>query len=296
MDRFEVYICDEGLAEIDGDPLVPAPGQSVHEAVLDQLQRHAEERDAAVEATVENGPGAAHFVLQVLPDGSSHILAYGAEEAPEPEPQPTSQPEPEPAFESSPDVAPPPSTTPAATSVAASAIATAVARARATAAARTAAQERAPAVDLPPAELAEQIGRINALATTGRLDEAFADATALRESLTGSVGAEHPHAVEARALEAYLAHLRGDYREAVVLALAVARIRCRAGDERAPTEVTRAAASWQQLDDERAAAVHGRELLHMWGMLNRRGPLPPGHTELAQLVHRQVEALEGVYA
>ncbi|WP_328749920.1 hypothetical protein OHT57_31225 [Streptomyces sp. NBC_00285] len=291
MDHFEVYICDEGLAEIDGDPLVPAPGQSVHEAVLDQLQRHAQERDAAVEATVKNGPGAAHFVLQVLPDGSSHILAYDAEEAPEREPQPASPPDPEPASASSPGVTPPPSTGPAA-----SAVATAVARARGMAAARTAAQEPAPGVDLPPAELAEQIGRINALATTGRLDEAFTDATALRESLTGSVGAEHPHAVEARSLEAYLAHLRGDYREAVVLALAVARIRCGAGDQRAPTEVTRAAASWQQLDDERAVVVHGRELLHMWGMLKRRGPLPPGHTELARLVHRHVEALEGVYA
>ncbi|MFJ9372365.1 hypothetical protein [Streptomyces sp. NPDC101455] len=301
MDHFEVYISDEGLAEIDGDPLVPAPGQSVHEAVLDQLQRHAEERDAVVGATVKDGPGTAHFVLQVLPDGSSHVLAYESEEAPEPEPQPASRPEPGPAFESSPDVAPPPAapaslSVSTAASVATSAVATAVARARATAVARATVREPAPAADLPPGELAEQIGHINALATAGRLDEAFADATALRRSLTGSMGAEHPHAVEARAVEAYLAHLRGDYREAVVLALAVARIRCKAGDERAPTEVARAAAAWQQLDDSRAAVAHGRELLHMWGMLNRRGPLPPDHVELAEQVHRYVDALEAAYA
>ncbi|MFJ5301702.1 hypothetical protein [Streptomyces sp. NPDC088350] len=455
MDHFEVYISEEGLAEIDGEPLVPAPDQSVHEAVLDRLQRHAEERDAPVGATVKDGPGAAHFVLQVLPDGSSHVLAYDAdadadtdadadadadaEEAPEAERQPASRPEPgpasepasepayapasEPAYAPAYDVAPPPSTGPAVTavtahgvaapttaaavtahgvvgpsvtissatpsvttpsvtapgvaapsitapavaspsvttpsatapsttpsvtgpsvtapcttpsvtgpsvtapavtapstgpsltgpsatapsvtlpaapSVAASAIATAVARARATAAARSAAgtavREPAPGVGLPPGELAQEISRINALATSGRLDEAFADATALRESLTGSVGAEHPHAVEARAVEAYLAHLRGDHREAVVLALAVARIRCGAGDERAPTEVARAAAAWQQLDDSQAAVAHGRELLHMWDVLNRRGPLPPGHVELAEQVHRYVTALEAAYA
>ena len=272
MDQFKVRISDDGLAEIDGHPLVPVPGQSVHEAVLDQLQRYAQERAAAVEATVNDGPGTAHFVLQVSPDGSSRVLDM-EETAPPEEP----------------------GTAPAAPAPV-SAVASAVARARAMAAARASAPAPAPAADDLPAELAERLGRINALGVAGRLDEAFADATALRESLTGSVGAEHPHAVEARAVEAYLAHLRGDYREAVVLALAVARIRCGAGDERAATEVARAAAAWQQLDDSRTAVAHGRELLHMWGVLNRRGPLPPGHVELAEQVHRYVRALEAAYA
>ncbi|WP_051801651.1 hypothetical protein [Streptomyces sp. NRRL F-525] len=271
MDQFKVRISDDGLAEIDGHPLVPVPGQSVHEAVLDQLQRYAQERAAAVEATVNDGPGAAHFVLQVSPDGSSRVLDMEETAPPEPEATPA---------------APAP----------VSAVASAVARARAMAAARASAPAPAPAADDLPPELAERLGRINALGVAGRLDEAFADATALRESLTGSVGAEHPHAVEARAVEAYLAHLRGDYREAVVLALAVARIRCGAGDERAATEVARAAAAWQQLDDSRTAVAHGRELLHMWGVLNRRGPLPPGHVELAEQVHRYVRALEAAYA
>ncbi|WP_405863169.1 hypothetical protein OG407_32940 [Streptomyces sp. NBC_01515] len=281
MNRFKVYVSDEGIAEINGDPLVPAPGQSVHEAVLDRLHQYAEESGAAVDATVGDGPGTTHFVLRVLPDGSSHVLAHETGEAPEPEP--------------SPDVAPPPTVT-ASAAPATSAIATAVAHARATAATRGAAKEPVTGTDLPPAGLSEQIGRINALGIAGRLDEAFARATALRESLTGSVGAEHPHAVEARSVEAYLAYLRGDHREAVVLALAVARIRCGAGDERAASDVARAAAAWQQLDDSRTAVAHGRELLHMWGVLNRRGPLPPGHVELAEQVHRYVTALEAAYA
>jgi hypothetical protein len=289
LDRFKVYVSDDGLAEINGDPLVPTPGQSVHEAVLDALHRYAEESGAAVEATVGDGPGTAHFVLRVLPDGSSHVLAHESGEAPEPEPRSASQPEPEPSA----DIASPPAVTPSATFT--SAIADAVARARATAATGTAVQEPVPAVDLLPAQLSEQIGRINALGAAGRLDEAFAGATALRERLTVSVGAEHPHALEARALEAYFAYLRGDHREAVVLALAVARIRCGARDERAPMDVARAAAAWQQLDDSRASVTHGHELLHMWDMLSRRGALPPGHTEIVEEVHRHVKVLEGAY-
>ncbi|MCX5170767.1 hypothetical protein OG616_22500 [Streptomyces antibioticus] len=160
----------------------------------------------------------------------------------------------------------------------------------------------APPPGLPPAgsgvgadvpdDIADRVVRINALTVTGRLDEAFAEATALRESLSGAAGTGHPYALEARALEAYVAHLRGDHRQATVLALSVARIRCGAGDERAPTEVARAAAAWQLLDDDRAVVVHGRELLGMWDGLSRRGPLPAGHTELAAQVRALVESLE----
>ncbi|MFF3415086.1 hypothetical protein ACFYW9_10335 [Streptomyces sp. NPDC002698] len=334
MARFDVYISGEGLAEIDGHTLATAPGQTVHEAVLDRLQGHAHERAGAVAATVYDGPGGARFVLEVLPDGSSRVL--------EPEEEPFDEPEPAapatPTRAAAPTTAAPTTAAPAAAapaaaapaaaapaaaapaaaapealapagapvapatvvvpvSAAATAVATAVARARATAAARAEVPDpgavAAPAADTAlPAGLTERIGRINELAADGRLDEAFADATALRESLTGSVGAEHPHAVEARAVEAYLAHLRGDHREAIVLALAVARIRCGARDGRAPAEVARAAAAWQQLDDDRAVVAHGRELLHMWDTLDRHGLLPPGHAALVGQVRGQVDALE----
>ncbi|MFF4557432.1 hypothetical protein [Streptomyces sp. NPDC001422] len=320
MAHFDVYISGEGIAEIDGHTLVPAPGQSVHEAVLDRLQAHAEERGGAVEATVFDGPDAARFVLRVLPDGSSLVLDPDEAPAPAPAPAPAVAPAafappapvPAPAPVAAPAdlVAPAPlpvavperASAPAAVVVppsaaaTASAVATAVARARATAAARAEVPDpaavTAPAVRTDfPDWLTERIGRINGLAAAGMLDEAFDDATELREGLTESLGAEHPHAVEARAVEAYLAHLRGDHREAIVLALAVARIRCRARDGRAPAEVARAAAAWQQLDDDRAVVAHGRELLHMWATLERNGLLPPGYAALVGQVRKQVEAL-----
>ncbi|MFF3451067.1 hypothetical protein ACFYXJ_28440 [Streptomyces sp. NPDC002667] len=298
MARFDVYISGDGLAEIDGTTLVPEPGESVHEAVLDRLEGHARERGGAVVATVYDSPGAARFLLEVLPDGSSRVLD------PDEEPQPESTTvEPE-STTAGPESAPPapavvPSTVvvPAPSPEGASAVATAVARARATAAARAdlpdPAAVAAPVVTTAlPADLTERIARVNALAADARLDEAFADASELRESLTDALGAEHPYAVEARAVEAYLAHLRGDHREAIVLALAVARIRCGARDGRAPAEVARAAAAWQQLDDDRAVVAHGRELLHMWAMLDRNGLLPPGYAALIGQVRRQVDDLE----
>ncbi|MEV6949701.1 hypothetical protein AB0N07_48960 [Streptomyces sp. NPDC051172] len=262
MIRFEVYISDEGLPEVNGESLLPTPGQSVHEAVLDRLQRYAVEHGGVVEATVNERSDTGHFVLQVSPDGSSRLLESG------PGPEPRAE--------------------PAGTAVA-------IAVARATAAVRDIgrAPARTPAVVLP-AELAARVGHINALADDGRLYEAHALATELRESLTDEVGAEHPHAVEARAVEAYIAHLSGDHREAVVLALAVARIRCRDGDRRAPEEVARATAAWQWLDDDRAAVAHGRELLHMWDRLGRRGLVRSPHAEVAGQVRRRVDALEAL--
>lgn len=230
MVRFEVHISDEGFAGIDGEPLDLDAGRSVHEAVLDRLRQYAEQRGAPVEATVNDGPGTTHFVLEVAPDGSSRVVIPA---------DPASAP---------------------------------------------------PSAPLP-ADLAEPVTRINALTSDGRLDEASAAATALRENLTASLGAEHPDTLEARAMEAYLAHLRGDHREATVLALDVARTMCRTGDAQAPAAVARAAAAWRRLDDDRTAVTHGRELLRLCDSLHGAGLLPPDHADLARRVRRRLEKL-----
>ncbi|WP_406469122.1 tetratricopeptide repeat protein [Streptomyces hirsutus] len=387
MTRFDVYISDDGFARIDQEPVTPAPGESVHEAVLDHLQRYAEQYGTPVQATVTEGPGDAHFTLEVAPDGSSRVLAPEEPEEPkeseEPEvlevpegptdpevsesstdpevsesPEASGGPRESAAPEDSEDLEVSEAPAPVPHPVAGSAIAAAVARARATAAGDAAnsparisipAQATAPelelvpgqesameweaerspspspspapalepepasgpppkptrrttrgvteelsapvaAVDLSP-ELIERITRINALAAVGRLDEALDDATALREAMTAEMGAEHPDALEARAMEAYLAHLRGDHREATVLALSVARILCGAGDPQAPAAVARAAAAWQRLDDDRAAEIHGNELLHMWGRLHSAGRLSPADEHLAHQVRIQLEDL-----
>ncbi|MEU5629677.1 MULTISPECIES: hypothetical protein [Streptomyces] len=335
MARFEVYISDEGLAEIEGEPLVPAPGQSVHDVVLDRLHRYAVEHGRSVEATVTERPDEGHFVLEVAPDGSSRLLTLleepflddGSEPVSESQhqlmpaygPEPEAGPEPaaerelgpeldlgsEPVFESrrssepsqeprgEPGSSPEPTAGPAPVglTVVAAAVARAAAAARVTTPIPALTAPSKPAIAFP-AELARRISHMNALASTGRLDEAYELASGSRQELTDEVGADDPYAVEARALESYFAHLCGDHREAVVLALAVARIRCGAGDRRAPEDVARAVAAWQWLDDERAIVVHGHELLHMWEQLSHRGLLSPAHAGLAGKVRRRMEEVE----
>ncbi|MFI6565194.1 hypothetical protein [Streptomyces sp. NPDC050534] len=148
---------------------------------------------------------------------------------------------------------------------------------------RTAAEEAA----FPPLARVE---RIIQHAQREELHAAFVLAGALREHLTLRRGAEDELSMEARAIEAYLAYLRGDYMLSTVLALTVARIRCRTDLNRAAPEVARATAAWQRLLDERQVATRGQELLHMWERLSAEGLLlEPAHQAMAQAVRSRLE-------
>ncbi|MBQ0885355.1 hypothetical protein KBZ94_10450 [Streptomyces sp. RM72] len=143
---------------------------------------------------------------------------------------------------------------------------------------RTAAEEEA----FPPLARVE---RIIQHAQREELHAAFVLASALREHLTLRRGAEDELSLEARAIEAYLAYLRGDYMLSTVLALTVARIRCRTDLNRAAPDVARATAAWQRLWDEGQVATRGQELLRMWERLSAAGLLQePSHHAMAQAV------------
>ncbi|WP_369188530.1 hypothetical protein [Streptomyces sp. R08] len=148
---------------------------------------------------------------------------------------------------------------------------------------RTAAEEEA----FPPLARVERIIRH---AQREELHAAFVLASALREHLTLRRGAEDELALEARAIEAYLAFQRGDYALSTVLALTVARIRCRTNLALAAPEVARATAAWQRLLDESQVATRGAELLHMWERLAEEGvPLEPAHQAMARAVRNRLE-------
>ncbi|MEU9158034.1 hypothetical protein AB0D59_47805 [Streptomyces sp. NPDC048417] len=148
---------------------------------------------------------------------------------------------------------------------------------------RTAAEEEA----FPPLARVE---RIIQHAQREELHAAFVLASALREHLTLRRGAEDELSLEARAIEAYLAYQRGDYMLSTVLALTVARIRCRTDLNRAAPEVARATAAWQRLIDEGQVATRGQELLHMWEHLSSEGLLlEPSHQAMAQAVRGRLE-------
>jgi len=255
--HFEIRIGDDGTAEVDGEPLLPPPGRSVHDVVLDLLQGHAQRLGVVVEATVNSEDGLATFRLEVAPDGSSRIPSAGVLTAAEESTDLTET------------AAPTPIAAPVPFPV----------------------RAPAPAPVPIPVKLLDRVRTINSAVAGGELTQALEMATDLREYLAGAEGDDHPYALEARAMEAYLAYLCGEHRQATVLALAVARIRCGAGDARAADEVARAAAAWRRLDDDIAAVAHGRELLHMWEALERRELLPPVHRELADQVRRHLHWL-----
>lgn len=75
-----------------------------------------------------------------------------------------------------------------------------------------------------------------------------------------------------------------------VLALTVARIRCRTDLNRAAPDVARATAAWQRLQDEEQVATRGQELLHMWDRLSAQGLLQEAsHHTMAQAVRSRLE-------
>ncbi|MFJ6086470.1 hypothetical protein ACIQI8_34280 [Streptomyces sp. NPDC092369] len=267
--HFEIRIGDDGTAEVDGEPLFPPPGGSVHDVVLDLLQGHAQRLGVVVEATVNNEDGRATFLLEVAPDGSSRIPSAGGPTAAEEEPTDLTESDFTERALAEGDLTETAAPAPVPVPVPASA-----------------------RVPVPvPGQLLDRVRTINSAAAEGELTHALEMATELREHLAGAEGDAHPYALEARAMEAYLAYLCGEHRQATVLALAVARIRCGAGDARAADEVARAAAAWRRLDDDIAAVAHGRELLHMWEALERRELLPPVHRELADQVRRHLHWL-----
>ncbi|MEU0131917.1 hypothetical protein [Streptomyces sp. NPDC006289] len=134
-----------------------------------------------------------------------------------------------------------------------------------------------------------RVERIIQHAQRNELHTAFVLASALREHLTLRRGAEDELSLEARAIEAYMAYLRGDYLISTTLALTVARIRCGTDLNRAVPEVARATAAWQRLQDKSQVATRGQELLHMWERLSAEGLLhEPSHHAMAHTVRDRI--------
>ncbi|MFG3284573.1 hypothetical protein [Streptomyces sp. NPDC048111] len=148
---------------------------------------------------------------------------------------------------------------------------------------RIAAEEEA----FPPLARVE---RIIQHAQREELHAAYVLASALREHLTLRRGVEDDLSLEARAIEAYMAYLREDYTVSTVLALTVARVRCRTDLQRAAPEVARATAAWQRLWDEGQVVTRGQELLNMWERLLSEGLVQhSSHQAMAHAVRTRLE-------
>lgn len=243
-----VFISDSETVVLDGELLTVAAGQEVHVRVLDALHAMAMDRSVPVKAKIVRRLDLSVLHLEVAPDGSSRMLGP---EHPLPARDLDGMPS-EASDEEAGDLLGfygPPSV---------------------------------------PSSMRHQLARINELVLRQEWKRASVLATALREQIALEEGAQHPYAVEALAVEAYVAHLGGDHRSSTALALAVARIRCTQGDARAADEVTRATAAWSKLDGGSAAFVHGSELSGMWDQLEAQGRLSSAHRKVAAELRRRV--------
>lgn len=274
--HFDVFISRHGTVMLDGEP-VPAgrSGQTAHGAVLDALQLRALALGAPVGATILDRLNGCATRVEVAPDGSSRLLdevapaaddeaaALMAEEAGAPLVNTMG-------VRSGPRHSPPP-------------------HGARTPTAETTSDPTPPAP--VPGEFAEPVARINEAVASGELERAAGLAAALRKRIARAHGTEHPYALEALAMQAYIAHLDGDHPLCADLSLELAGARCRLGDPRAREDVTRATAAWRRLDNDGEAVEQGLRLLALWKRLVERGGTTAADIELFRLVERHLDAL-----
>ncbi|MEU4173437.1 hypothetical protein AB0F46_42410 [Streptomyces sp. NPDC026665] len=278
--RFDVFIPPGGPVLVNGKPLQATDGKTVYEAVLDMLHLHAASGQGEVEATVNNHAANTVVRLTVAPDGSSRIVAEQDVQQ-----TPLSRSAPADADSGGGTVRHPAPMAPAVHPRQ-----------------RDQAEDfllSPPRVDREPARveplpegLWREIEEIRSVAAAGDLQEALGLASSLRERLSVTAGVDNEYSLEARGLEAYVAHLKGDFRHAVTLVLGVARVRCNQRDQRASGEAFRAAAVWQQLTDHGAVLAHGHELLNMCRRLMSWAPEAARLAQLAQHIEQRIQALD----
>ncbi|MGW3460603.1 hypothetical protein ACWDE9_13840 [Streptomyces olivaceoviridis] len=269
---FHVVISANGTIHIDGLPHISSsvPAQK---AALDELHRRAQAGGAHVEATVVDHRHAWTLRLRVGPDGASEILGpvtSAVTGAPQPVEAATEVPvsgSAVPVHEWLPDSPTTVLRRPAAPSAA------------------------APVVPGVPADLARAVAHINEAVVSEDLSSARALAEGLRQHVVRTMGAAHPCAFEAYALEAYVAHLHGDQEHATTVSVYLARLRKQQGDPRAGQEVLRAAATWHLLADGPAAVALGRELLMVWEEVARDGGQEPDAVRARHRVESRLRAL-----
>ncbi|RSM91381.1 hypothetical protein DMH25_38035 [Streptomyces sp. WAC 01325] len=277
--RFDILIPPRGPVLVNGRPLQVPAAKSVHETVLDLLQGYAESVQDTVSATV-NDQGANSLVwLTVAPDGSSEMVTEQLFDRVNTSPKESHM--------SSADALAP--TTPISSRPPVGRL---DGRQEQDAdfllAASSGYINTVPHEPIPD-DLWPEIEEIRSMTATGALQEALDLATSLRERLSAQGDAGDPHSLEARSLEAYVAHLKGDFRLALTLVLGVARVRCNQRDHRASQEIFRAVAAWQRIQDHKAVATHGNELL---AMCRRLATWAPDSARLTQLEHHIEQRLQ----
>lgn len=271
----DVLIGPDDSVMIAGFPVAVPDGEPVHDVVLDVVHRYAQAQGKPVEVAIHDKRESHTIRIRVAPDGSSRVVRDGGHHAqPEPEPQPAPGPQP-PA-----PVAPgPPAMTPSDD------------------------LEASPGqADPPPADANSPVPVPDQLVTlvtditqalqTGALERAGALSFRLRAHTARTFGAEHPFTLEARSLDAFVAHRCGDHGVAMTKCLELALIRHRLGQPHAREDLERASAAWWRMDDPASAVEHGHVLAAAWSQFAGQDDHSDARdTELIRQVQRRLRTL-----
>ncbi|MET8948216.1 hypothetical protein ABZX30_32960 [Streptomyces sp. NPDC004542] len=294
-----VFISGDGTVTVDGEVIATATsGDAAQTVVLDRLHQRALDRAAPVEASVLDQQRRMVLRIRVREDGASELLE---------DPRPLEDPKPldvatttalGPSHVTVTPAPSPPADAPAVPTAASAPEAAGAGTgsrpggdtrngasgdddtAVPTAFAMPAQSPPLPAIHTPtpsvsasaepvavPEELVTAVTLVCETVTSGELTLAKVQAAALERQAAHHFGPDHLYTLEARALEAHVAHLMGDHATATTLSLQVAALRHRQGDARAREDIERALASWELLATPFTAIPLGRRLLSLWDQI-----------------------------
>ncbi|WP_328686109.1 hypothetical protein [Streptomyces sp. NBC_00343] len=267
---YPVFITSDGTVAVDGEIIARATsGDAAQTVVLDHLQQRAMTQGVPVEASVLDQQRRTVLRIRVREDGASELLedpiSFDDPGAPAMPPAP----EPESAGAARQDT-----------------------RRDQDTAVLTAVGTPVPARPEPlavPDEFRAAAALVCETITSGELPSAKAQAAALARQSARRFGPEHLYTLEARALEAYVAHLMGDHATATTLWLQVAELRHQQDDPRAREDVERAVVCWELIASPFNAVPLGKRLLALWNLIG-----PAEETERYTAAERRLATLAQV--
>ncbi|MFJ2885463.1 hypothetical protein ACIO53_05425 [Streptomyces sp. NPDC087305] len=265
-----VFITSDGTVAVDGEIIARATsGDAAQTVVLDHLQRRAMAQGAPVEASVLDQQRRTVLRIRVREDGASELLedpiSFDEPGAPAMPPVPV----PESAGDARRGSIRDQDTT-----------------------VLTAVGTPVPARPEPlavPDEFRAAATLVCETVTSGELTSAKVQAAALARQSARRFGPAHLYTLEARALEAYVAHLLGDHATATTLWLQVAELRHRQDDPHAREDVERAVVCWELIASPFNAVPLGKRLLALWKLIG-----PAEGTERYTAAERRLATLSQV--
>ncbi|MFD4790379.1 hypothetical protein ACFWN1_25665 [Streptomyces sp. NPDC058459] len=297
----QVRLSATGTASVAGTPVLPAPDEDIHDAVLNHLRHLATSHGTPIRATIHDDAAGCLVPLEISPDGTTRMTGSPTRLPAAPgtvrPPRGVFGPPPVMGGEAAAPVGAPPaegipglaprrvnytkeksSSAPALAPVPEPEL---IPDPTPAPAPRSDPEPMPPSrfdaiaeellAEAPVAEGAEGVAawrRIGEAVSEGQVERAAELASRAVADASGALGPRHPEMLHLRELCAYIAYLTGDPARAFDLSLDLARKRAESGDPAAAYgNVRSAATAWRAVRDPEQGLRMGRELIGVWTAL-----------------------------